>query len=513
MTRRRSTNRPLCVATLFLATWLTACQGVELHPIEPPIATSSSELPLVPVFGSLQNGRLDDPLAPLQSELRPLSSQSCAAAGCHGGARPGLADPQAVRGEEYNLWLRHDPHARSLQTLGSDESRAILQKLGILQHDAIVDPAGYANCVACHGSLPDGRSLATPADVTDPAQSVDTIGCAACHGPAEQWINQHYQRSAACAPWKLEGLIPLNDWFVRARVCASCHVGDRFRDMNHDIIAAGHPPLRYEFATYYLRLPKHWRDEHLGDLHKDEARLWLAGQLASLDASLALLEGRTSRHNQVSTWPEFSEYECASCHHDQSVLARPHASGDESSERLAPYSTWHRTGLTWALATDETASPAALAAVDLTSQLEFLGQQIESSHDPSAARVRNTASRSRAALWQWVNTVGYGQLATFNAHQLCQRLSDDGANPSLVASWEAAVSFYLAAVAGRAAWHDPTTTELAEALQATLRYPAGKDQNTFPRGLSPQRTVPAAALQELLESLGKSLGPSTGEVH
>ena len=176
-----------------------------------------------------------------------------------------MANPHAVRGEEYNLWLRNDPHARSLQTLGSEASRAMLQHLGILQNDQIIDAVGYANCLACHGSIPDGPTVPQASALAQSAASVDTIGCAACHGPAESWINQHYQRPSGCEPEGWEGRIPLHDLFVQARVCASCHVGDRLRDMNHDLIAAGHPPLRYEFATYQLRLPKHWRDERSRD--------------------------------------------------------------------------------------------------------------------------------------------------------------------------------------------------------------------------------------------------------
>ena len=39
--------------------------------------------------------------------------------------------------------------------------------------------------------------------------------------------------------------------------------------MNHDMIAAGHPALHYEFATYHECQPKHWREP--GETVKEEA--------------------------------------------------------------------------------------------------------------------------------------------------------------------------------------------------------------------------------------------------
>ncbi len=29
-------------------------------------------------------------------------------------------------------------------------------------------------------------------------------------------------------------------------------------EVDHDLIAAGHPALRFEFATYFANLPPHW---------------------------------------------------------------------------------------------------------------------------------------------------------------------------------------------------------------------------------------------------------------
>jgi hypothetical protein len=87
--------------------------------------------------------------------------------------------------------------------------------------------------------------------------------------------------------------------------------------VNHDLIAAGHPPLRFELGAYHEQLPKHW--DFAGESAPDsrfEARLWLAGQIESSRAALQLAHNR-------KVWPELAEYDCESCHH--AIDGRPTA--------------------------------------------------------------------------------------------------------------------------------------------------------------------------------------------
>src|SRR5690606_37756598 len=144
----------------------------------------------------------------------------------------------------YPLWLQRDPHARSWKTLCGPDSVAIMTRLGILNGDRISNQAGLDNCLACHnthrsqpvstlsvGTLPEPS--ATPVRLTFAPQHTEGVGCAACHGPAEQWIGEHF-----VAGWRGEhatnqGFIANDDLVTRARMCASCHVGDYDRDMNH----------------------------------------------------------------------------------------------------------------------------------------------------------------------------------------------------------------------------------------------------------------------------------------
>ena len=52
---------------------------------------------------------------------------------------------------------------------------------------------------------------------------------------------------------------------VQAQVCVGCHVGAPAkdgvpaRDLNHDLMAAGHPRLIFELSSYQANMPPHWR--------------------------------------------------------------------------------------------------------------------------------------------------------------------------------------------------------------------------------------------------------------
>ncbi len=157
--------------------------------------------------------------------------------------------------------------------------------------------------------------------------SAQGIGCESCHGAAEHWLARHYERDISRAELQALGMHDTKDLRVRAAVCAGCHVGDERRDMNHDMIAAGHPPLRFELSAYHdmIRL-KHWSDAERIEQPHFKARLWAAGQVVGAEAALALLESRaaravpldkaaTSGRGDLPTpWPEFSEFDCFACH-------------------------------------------------------------------------------------------------------------------------------------------------------------------------------------------------------
>src|SRR5205807_4323806 len=105
----------------------------------------------------------------------------------------------------------------------------------------------------------------------------------------------------------------------RARACATCHVGAPGREVNHDLIAVGHPRLRFDFGAAHTRLPQHWdRRKDLQRYPDLEARAGAVGQVVSARAALELLvfqaDDSVAKKNPPP-WPEFAAYDCAACHH------------------------------------------------------------------------------------------------------------------------------------------------------------------------------------------------------
>jgi hypothetical protein len=191
------------------------------------------------------------------------------------------------------------------------------------------DEASYSDyiektCCGCHATgagAESGDSLALG------------VHCEACHGPARDWVKEHTLKSwvsESPAARTLKGQRNTRDLVVRAGVCAQCHIGTTDvpgQEVNHDLIAAGHPRLNFEFTVYLANLPPHW-DENIdrkfaerpeAGVNPGVARTnfaleaWEAGQLVSADFALRQLTGRAGR---AAPWPEFAEYDCFSCHHD-----------------------------------------------------------------------------------------------------------------------------------------------------------------------------------------------------
>src|SRR5258707_1231750 len=105
---------------------------------------------------------------------------------------------------------------------------------------------------------------------------------------AEKWRMAHY-----LPDWKQKtpqekerlGMRPTKDLVARAKLCAECHVGTAEREVNHDLIAAGHPRLNFEFAAYLANMPAHWREEGENARLDFGARACAVGQLVSAQAA------------------------------------------------------------------------------------------------------------------------------------------------------------------------------------------------------------------------------------
>jgi hypothetical protein len=222
---------------------------------------------------------------------------SCSAVACHGGIQPRMSTK--VLQNEYSTWVSQDKHARGYAVLTEPLGR---QMSSILK----IGPAEKAQrCLVCH-------ALSEPKE--DKAREFDAsegVSCESCHGPASAWLGPHIQASAQHADMVKLGLVDNKSLTVRSEECLSCHLGSARKDMqvDHEMIAAGHPDLTFELDSFTAVEPPHWVEKSKDPLFG--MRAWGVGQAVQLRESML----RVARRAQSGPWPEFSEMDCITCHH------------------------------------------------------------------------------------------------------------------------------------------------------------------------------------------------------
>jgi hypothetical protein len=212
---------------------------------------------------------------------------SCAAQACHGGA--------FEERQEYKIWATRDKHSKAYEVLTGALGQRIGQRLGL-------EPAQAPECLNCHGTV-GVRTAAT----YDPH---DGVSCEHCHGGARDWLGPH-----AAPGWQKlspgekarRGYRDLTTPAKRAAACVGCHVAAKGRDITHDIMAAGHPPLVFDAAKFMEDLPPHWADAQ--DL---SVATWVEGLKTNAAARLEQVARTADRENGA---PDFTIFDCYACHH------------------------------------------------------------------------------------------------------------------------------------------------------------------------------------------------------
>jgi hypothetical protein len=278
----------------------------------------------------------------------------CAAAACHGGD-----GSQVAVGSAYSRWKTRDPHARAGEVLDGPLARsmaAVLRATGVMSADHT--PATSPLCIQCHGSPIPGTHGGFTAE--------EGVSCEQCHGPASEYLDKHYEpqwRFLDGAAKAALGFVDAKRLPVRADACLKCHQGAPGYEVTHDLIAAGHPLLRFELRTYLAHYSgKHWNDEIDRDAAGRRSRgeppfdlaVWIAGQQAAAESAARLAVDRGARGRSPV---DFAEGDCTACH--QNLMKHP-------SEPFAPrldaagWFGWQESGLR--LAAPEDAEPFAAFA-------------------------------------------------------------------------------------------------------------------------------------------------------
>ena len=232
---------------------------------------------------------------------RHLGVASCASSVCHGSAQP--FKESNVEQNEFAIWQQFDPHAtKAWQALTGAEGQAIARKLGL------GDATQAKICLDCHAdNVPEAQR-------GEKFQLTDGVGCEACHGGSELWINAHADRTVGHAQNLEKGLYPTEDPVKRAELCLSCHMGTPDRMITHRIMGAGHPRLAFELDTFTWLNPHYKVDadylERKGEWNG--LRDWGVGQgVAAANLLDVLLDERSGSHG---IFPELVLFDCHACH-------------------------------------------------------------------------------------------------------------------------------------------------------------------------------------------------------
>jgi len=231
-----------------------------------------------------------------------VGAASCATSGCHGSTQPLQAS--RILQNEYYTWLSNDRHAKAYNVLFDDRSTRIVRNMHLRKK-----ANEESLCLDCHSTN------VAPRLVSGRIDREDGVQCEACHGPAGGWRAEHTQAGWTHQQSVARGMIDLGHVPTRGSLCLSCHMGDRGREVDHELIASGHPVLAFELDNYSETMPAHWvaRKETHG------VPAWATGQAVAFRDSLSNL----ARHARGEKWPEFSDMSCTNCHHSlESGLAR-----------------------------------------------------------------------------------------------------------------------------------------------------------------------------------------------
>jgi len=225
---------------------------------------------------------------------------SCANSGCHGATLP--LNAQRIRQNEYYTWLQSDRHARAYNVHFNPVSARVAKNMRLK-----AQPYQEKLCLDCHSTNVPKELVSGRIDLEDGVQ------CEACHGPASGWRAEHVQEGWTHAQSVARGMIDQRDLRVRAHTCDRCHVGAADREVDHELIASGHPQLAFELDNYTETMPAHWNPNATHGV-----RAWAVGQAMALRDSLNNL----ARHARGDKWPEFSDMSCYNCHHALRGAAR-----------------------------------------------------------------------------------------------------------------------------------------------------------------------------------------------
>lgn len=238
-------------------------------------------------------------LPQLASDMH-LGNVTCGNSNCHAATQAWANS--AVLQNEYTFFMANDPHAKSYKTLEGKKAKDIAAKL------KIADASKASLCLDCHANnVPESRRAKT-------FNMADGVSCESCHGPSSNWLGKHVSLANFHSENIAAGMYPTEDPMARAELCASCHIGNGSKFVNHELYGAGHPRTPFELNAYsqshahFITNEKYARRKFV----MQESQAWALGQVVTLRKQMEGI-ANPARFTGALT-PELAYFDCFSCH-------------------------------------------------------------------------------------------------------------------------------------------------------------------------------------------------------
>lgn len=346
------------------------------------------------------------PVQPSEEPGKYVGATSCSTSGCHGSSQP--LHVTRVLQNEYYTWLsstqRGKGHAVAYNVLFSDRSARVARNMK-LKGPAYKEPL----CLDCHTTNVPARLIAASGHI----DAEDGVQCEACHGPASGWKAEHTQAGWTHEQSVQRGMIDLRNVPVRGSLCLTCHMGSRVKEVDHDLLASGHPLLAFELDNYTESpaMPPHWapgKETH-------GVRAWATGQAIAFRDSLDNL----ARHARGEKWPEFSDMSCYNCHHALKNSTWRQERGWSGRPGLPSWSPQH-----WAVLRLIVNRAAPGARGQLDDAVQQLAARVARMNDP--AGVAQAADAARRTMDDLVPRIDRLSWSDADVRALMNAIADDG---------------------------------------------------------------------------------------
>ena len=453
-------QRPIPQLVIF-ATIVVAAAALLPTASSPPIQLSR---PMLTRVATNTASAIDDTNS--RANAHNVGARTCASSTCHGSPHPDTEHANMIRRDEYIIWLDQDPHARAFTDLNSRLGKQIFEKLGLTRNGNVSRDnkaryqSTYNNCLQCHATTIEAINKKGDLETI----ATEGISCESCHGGASNWRTTHYTTDftgLSTAQKSEQGLTNVGNLWERTNTCVKCHVGSATAEVNHDLIAAGHPVLKFEMTAYSAQMPAHWKSRPVSNATEKhrETHLWLMGQFSSLTASLEQLQARATHADNAASpdsqlhqvWPELSESNCYACHHDLDVFDtwRPSIADPQIGHKhLLAVNDWYACALALIAQIDGRAGNKT--AQRFAENWQLLTTSMQRTLSPDPAEVASRCRATLSALNEWLSSSNpnnkqghhpydHQQLVDLTA----SAMQDDGLN-HILQNWDRATQTYLA---------------------------------------------------------------------